>query len=166
MGVSSIDPKMSSRLVYRPVWLSVLILGLLLLTASVLLVGTAYRSRDRLQPIHVHLDHLSRLQQAGMGVQEVLTHSLGSTIPVDPQRLTMLRDDIDALVGLDGYMVADTPQRLTAARDLLSGAGSEPLPRSWTSCAKSCRQKPGPTTNCSRPSTATPAPSSISRPQS
>lgn len=112
MSDSKYNQAMTKFVIYRPIWLSGMVIGVMLLAAIGLLVNTAWRSLQRLEPIHHHLAHLSRLQQAGLHLQRILVESLNTGKPVALDQISKLRNDLTGLIKLDGYLVPDTGQRL------------------------------------------------------
>lgn len=111
---------------YRPVWLLVAIALTLLVASLGLLAGTAWRSLMRWQPIETHLEHLSRLQDTGLRIEQVLIKHLQGDTPLTPQALQDLNNQIAALMALETHLLPDTSQSLRAAHEMLNDPSRDP----------------------------------------
>lgn len=58
--------------IFRPVWVSGVIIFAMLIGAIALLTNTAWRNLQRLQPIHSHLVYMNQLQEIELGLQQFL----------------------------------------------------------------------------------------------
>jgi hypothetical protein len=58
-------------LLYRPLLLAILLVGLGLVSAMFALVGASWRSLHRLQAAHQRLSHLGALQQAAVSLERM-----------------------------------------------------------------------------------------------
>lgn len=126
-GHSASSPnRMFKTAFYRPVWLPAAIATALLLVALVLLVGAAWRSAERLQPVHSHLTLLSHLQDKRLLVEQLLVEHLGLETTVDPRDLAAIRYQVQRLAARQDYLHADTPGALRHADQALGTFASQP----------------------------------------
>lgn len=111
---------------YRPVWLPAAITAAFLLVALALLTGTAWRSLERLGPVHRHLIQLSRLQETGLRIQELLVAHLDHDAPIDPVELRRLQDEVGEILALNSHLNAETPQFLRQIQNTLGELAENP----------------------------------------
>lgn len=111
---------------YRPVWLPAAITAACLLIALALLTGTAWRSLERLGPVHRHLIQLSRLQGTGLRIQELLVTHLGRNAPIDPAELRHLQREVGEIMALNSHLRAETPRVLQQVQDTLGDLTQNP----------------------------------------
>jgi len=113
-------------LFYRSVWLPALVTTVLLFIALGLLLSMSWRSLERLEPVHKHRALVSRIEYAGLNIEQILVKSLGNKTPVDNRTVKRLRDQIAAVGTLDNYLAPETPERLRRIQDLLSDTRRTP----------------------------------------
>lgn len=114
------------RALYRPAWFPAWATLSLLFLALVLLVGLAWYSRAQLQPVVRHMAQLSRLQNTGLRVQELLVSHLRADTPIDPRLREELQEELDAILALDNHLDAQTPAALDRARTALDALSRDP----------------------------------------
>lgn len=111
---------------HRPVWLTAAATTVLLLVALALLMGTAWRSLQRLQPVERHLAQLVRLQTTGLRIQELLVEHLKIDKPFPRRELKALGEEIAAIEAMQAHLHADTPASLRHAHRVLLEPGRDP----------------------------------------
>ena len=111
---------------YRPAWIPTWVTLLLLFLALVLLVGLAWYSREQLRPVVRHMAELSRLQDTGLRVQELLVARLRAEGPVDPRVREELQGELDAILDLNSHLNKETPIALARARTILDALQDRP----------------------------------------
>lgn len=111
---------------FRPVWLPTVVTAILLVLALVLLTGTAWRSLQRLQPVHNHLSQLNRLQQVGLHLEEMLIEQISDNPMPDVGQSQGLRQEISRIIALQAHLVPQTPQHLQNARAALADLTQHP----------------------------------------
>ena len=111
---------------YRPVWLSIALMAIILLVVLSLLVAVSWRAMRRLEPVHQHLVQLSAIQQTALRGQEILSESLNGQTALSPQHLDELHADIDGVIAMQKNLVPETSSNLRQIKELLSEADQDP----------------------------------------
>lgn len=111
---------------YRSVWLPVAVAGLFLALALALLLVTSWNSVNRLQPVRRHMDHLSRLQETDLRLQEMLIDHLGGNSPIDMADLDTLREKVTEIIALDSNLMRESLPHLSDARATLGDLARDP----------------------------------------
>jgi signal transduction histidine kinase len=89
---------MLKTILYRPVWIPVAITAGALLLALLLLVTNAWRGIERLQPVHNHLDRITRLQATSQHLQKILLDHLLENNDISATSLKDIHSDLDKLL--------------------------------------------------------------------
>lgn len=110
----------------RSVWLPAIVSAALLLIALGLLLSMSWRSLERLEPVQQHRALVSRIENAGLNLEQVLVKSIGSKKPVSEQTLRQLRSQFAAVGTLDNYLAPKTPARMKRIETLLSDRRGSP----------------------------------------
>ncbi len=111
---------------YRPAWLPASVAAALLLAALGLLVGLSWYSREQLRPVVGHMAQLSRLQGAGLRLQELLATHLRTSGPIDPGERDAIQQELEAILALDSHLLGETPATLRRARAALDTLAENP----------------------------------------
>ncbi|MEJ2344235.1 MAG: ATP-binding protein [Gammaproteobacteria bacterium] len=109
---------------YRSVWLPAIITAVLLLIALSLLVSMSWRSLQRLQPMHEHLELVNEVQATGLHLQQVLVESIRDGTPITAGQIQELRHEVARIAALDGHMTTANITRLHRLQYLLAGLDS------------------------------------------
>ena len=117
---------MFKSLLIRPVWLPAAIIAALLIVSLCLLMGTSWRSLQRLQPIHAHQSELYQLQFLSLELQEALLDSLDGDRGLAVDQMDRLQATITRLTASDASLNPETPGWLRRAGGLLSDLPHNP----------------------------------------
>jgi two-component system, NtrC family, sensor kinase len=117
---------MLQPLLYRPVWLPVTIASVFLAVSLGVLLVTSWNSVNRLQPVRRHMEQLSRLQEAGLNLQEMLVGHLGGNKPIETAKLEVLRQEVGDIIALDSHLVPTSPVLLREAQATLGDLAGDP----------------------------------------
>ncbi len=110
----------------RSVWLPAIVTAVLLLLALGLLLSMSWHSLERLRPVQQHRALVSRIENAGLNLEQILVRSLGNKKPVDERTLRQLRSQIAAVGTVDSYLAPRTPARMKRIQTLLSNTQQAP----------------------------------------
>ena len=105
--------------IFRPLWLPVAIITMLLLTTIGAMVTMSWRNLQRLQPVHKHLTVLNQLQQIRLSLDEVLEPALTGKSTIDIGDVKRIDTDITELAVLNTHLDPDTPRQLSEASKAL-----------------------------------------------
>lgn len=111
---------------YRPVWLSTGLMGVMLIVVLGLLVAVSWRAMRRLEPVQEHLVQLNAIQQTALRGQQVLLESLNGQTIISPEHLDELDADIARAIAMETNLVPETSSNLREVRDLLSKSNQDP----------------------------------------
>jgi len=101
------------------------VLAILALVISLgFLAYTAWTSSNRLAPLQAHITHLQQLQEASVGIQEMLLRHIDSGAAPDAADVSQIRNRLEALVANGGHLDPNTPDALREAHTLLDPSGS------------------------------------------
>jgi C4-dicarboxylate-specific signal transduction histidine kinase len=117
---------MLKPLLYRPVWLLVAITGVFLAVSLGVLLVTSWNGVNRLQPIRRHMEQLSRLQEAGLDLQELLVDHLDGDKPIETAKLKVLRQEVEDIIALDSHLVPTSPVLLREAQAIFGDLARDP----------------------------------------
>lgn len=110
----------------RLVWLPLGIAAVLVAVSLSGLIAVSWRGLDRIQPVQVHLEHIGRLQDIGLNMEQALLRGLrGASIA--PEDLAELRAQVAAIVTSEANLHPSTSERLTRIIAALDQPGSEPV---------------------------------------
>jgi two-component system NtrC family sensor kinase len=98
--------------IFRPVWVSGVFIFAMLIGAIALLTNTAWRSLQRLQPIHTHLVYLNQLQQIELGLQQFLVFPTNKNVRRLDDDIDHLKSKVRNLIQIDGALADNTYARL------------------------------------------------------
>lgn len=104
-----------NRFFFRRLWSYVGTSALLVALALATLVIVSWRSLDRFEPIHTHLNHVQRLQKTTLDLERLLDRSLRTGEPIDAAALHPLSEELSALAEFEGSLAAGTQQLLDRA---------------------------------------------------
>ncbi|MCB1737766.1 MAG: hypothetical protein KDI42_06550, partial [Gammaproteobacteria bacterium] len=111
--------------VRRLVWLPVGIAGVLVAVALAGLIMVAWRGLDRIQPVQAHIDHIGRIQDVGLNMEQTLLRGLrGAHIAATD--LTALRAQVAGIAAMAGGLHPQTRERLAHVIDTLDQHPAEP----------------------------------------
>lgn len=99
--------------IFRPIWLPIAIITVLLLTTIGIMVTMSWRSLHRLQPVHKHLTELNRLQQIRLALDEVLEPALAGKSTIDKKSIQRIENEINDVVVVNTYLDPNTPRLLS-----------------------------------------------------
>ncbi len=139
-SLSAIDPQVQYRtrarkitesqrlrsVFLRSVWLPAIVATALLLIALGMLLSMSWSSLERLEPVQSHRALVSRIENAGLNLEQILVESLGNKTPVSEKTLQQLRNQIAAVRAIDSYLAPETPARMKQIQDLLSDSHRTP----------------------------------------
>ena len=111
---------------YMSLWLPAAVLGVLLLITLTLQVATTWKAHRQLAPINSHIALMVRLQGVNLELQRMLIRILGDNGAIDEDERVQIRDELKSILGLQAYLVADTPQSIANAHDVLADAAIHP----------------------------------------
>jgi signal transduction histidine kinase len=111
---------MQGNILYRPVWLPLLITAAMLMIALALLQGTASRSLNRLQHLHTHLERITQAQKVSLHIQRILVPYLDSSENISPASMKAIRSDIDKMLAVNRETEPDIVAALERARSALN----------------------------------------------
>ena len=114
------------KIFFRSVWLPALVTTVLLLIALGLLLSISWHSLERLQPVQNHRALVSRIENTGLNLEQILVESLSKKMPVNEKTLDQLRAQIFALGTLDSHLAPGTPARIKKIQELLSDVHRTP----------------------------------------
>jgi two-component system NtrC family sensor kinase len=112
--------------VRRLFWLPLGLSALLVLTALAGLVGVSWRGLERIRPIQAHLNHIARIQDMGLGMEQLLLKGVRGA-RIEPTEMQHLRDEVGKLAGLEGHMHPQTRVRLEQVRQDLERGLVDPM---------------------------------------
>jgi two-component system NtrC family sensor kinase len=117
---------MQGNILYRPVWLPVVITAAMLMIALGLLQGTASRSLNRLQHLHTHLERLSEAQKTSLHIQRILVPRFNNSDAIAPADMDAIRDDLNRMLNVNRDRDVDISAALLRARDALNAKDVQP----------------------------------------
>lgn len=106
-------------LLYRPLQLAAGVFAMLLLVALTILGVLAWRNEQRIETIRVNITRTHAIQRTGLQMQRALDMDLQGARAVDRDSLARMTEELGALAGGSGYLLAATPGRLRDAGDRL-----------------------------------------------
>ncbi len=113
------------HLLYRSVWLPAIITAALLLVALTTLLATAWRSMQRLEPVHSHHTLVNRIEDIGFELSARLVETTHGSAGVDEGTLDWLRNEVTQVSTQNGNLAPDTPARLEQIRAVLADRGRD-----------------------------------------
>jgi signal transduction histidine kinase len=105
--------------VFRSVKLLVLLTACTMLLALLVFGVITWRGMQHFGPIQQHTDSLTRLQQAGLRLEELTIRGFNGD-KADAKEIDSLRRDLAVIAGRDVYLAPQTPQQLAAVETALS----------------------------------------------
>jgi len=118
--------RMLNSLLYRSFLLPATIAGAFLALSLGVLLVTSLNSVDRLHPVRRHMEQLSRLQVAGLNLQEILVDQLAGRSPIEADKLEAVRQEVADIIALDSHLVPASPTLLREAQAILGNLASDP----------------------------------------
>lgn len=112
-------------MLYRPLWLLTLTIGVVLVLMLGLLLYSSWRNAEQLEPVRDHLQYLAVFESTGEQVNELHAQALASSRQPDPTQLSAALENVRYLRRRGG-LAEDTGGWLTEAERSLSNLGDEP----------------------------------------
>jgi len=114
-----------TALVLRSVKLPAALVALIFILALAAFAIIAWRALWHLGPIENHLAVITRLQHAGLNLEELsVSHLVEGHVP--EKRISQLRTKLDALIARDGLLVPNAREHLGNAKTALANLGEDP----------------------------------------
>lgn len=107
-------------------WLPLGISGLLVAAVLATLVAMSWRNLERLQPVQDHLTHITRIQDVGLNIEQVLLKSLRGG-QLSQAEMAKLRQQVLEVATLEGSLYPMSNQRLQQMAERMQEAQSNPL---------------------------------------
>lgn len=111
---------------YMSLWLPAAVLGALLIVTLTLQVVTTWKAHQDLAPINSHIALMVRLQEVNLELQRVLIKTLGDDGVLNDEERVQMRNELRAILNLQVHLMADTPQTIAYAHDVLGDAAIHP----------------------------------------
>lgn len=112
-------------MLYRPLWLLTLTIGVVLVLMLGLLLFSSWRNAEQLKPVRDHLQYLAVFESTGEQVNELLAQALASSRQPDPTQLSAALENVRYLRKRGG-LAEDTAGWLTEAERSLQNLGDHP----------------------------------------
>jgi two-component system NtrC family sensor kinase len=113
---------------YRPVWLPVTITAALLALSLALLLASAWRGMERLQPLHEHLNRMTQTEAIAMHIETILIDHLNTKTEISADAIKDVHGDIEKMLSADGKKLGpDIRTSLQHAQQALSDNTLPPL---------------------------------------
>jgi len=111
---------------YISLWFPAAVLGALLIVTLTLQVAMSWMSHRQLAPVNNHIALMVRLQGVNLKLQRMLIEILGDDGVLTGDERTQLRSELKAILGLQAQLIADTPQTIASAQQVLADAAIHP----------------------------------------
>ena len=111
---------------YMSLWLPAAVLGALLIITLTLQVVMSWKSHRQLAPLNAHIAMMVRLQGVNLELQRMLIEILGDDGVLDGEERAHIRSELKVILGLQAHLMADTPQTIASAQDVLADTGIHP----------------------------------------
>jgi two-component system NtrC family sensor kinase len=111
---------------YVSLWLPAAVLGALLIVTLTLQVAISWKAHRQMAPVNSHIALMVRLQGVNLELQRVLIEILGDGGVLSGDERTQMRNELKAILGLQAHLMADTPQSIASAHDVLADAAIYP----------------------------------------
>jgi two-component system NtrC family sensor kinase len=105
---------------YISLWLPTAVLAGLLILVLVVQLVLSWRAHAQLAPVNPHLTQMNRLQGINLELQEELLGNLDSNSLFTTDERSLMRDELDAILGMQVYLSDETPQALANAQAVLA----------------------------------------------
>ncbi len=112
-------------MLYRPLWLLTMTIGVVLVLMLGLLLYSSWRNAEQLQPVREHLQYLAVFESTGEQVNELLAQALARARQPDETQLSAALDNVRYLRKRGG-LAEDTAGWLTEAERSLAHLGKHP----------------------------------------
>ena len=119
-------PEDSGTHYYISLWLPAAVLGALLIVTLSLQVAMSWKSHRQLAPVNDHIAMMVRLQGVNLELQRMLIEILGDHGVLTDEERAQIRGEIKAILALQAHLMADTPQSIASAHDVLADVGIHP----------------------------------------
>lgn len=118
---------MLKDVLYRPVWLPVVITAALLILALALLFAIAWRGVTRLQPLNEHLAHMTQVETISLQMQNILLNQLDTQTAITATTVADLRSEINGMLASEKKQLGPViTASLQNAQQALTDAGMSP----------------------------------------
>jgi nitrogen fixation/metabolism regulation signal transduction histidine kinase len=111
---------------YISVWLPAAVLGVLLVLVLVIQLLLSWRAHTQLAPVNPHLTQMNSLQVINLELQRELLESLNSDSTFTTDERSLMRDEIEAIIGMKVYLSDETPAALARTQAILTDAKVHP----------------------------------------
>lgn len=112
-------------MLYRPLWLLTMTIGVVLVLMLGLLLYSSWRNAEQLQPVRQHLQYLAVFESTGEQVNELLAQALARARQPDETQLSAALDNVRYLRKRGG-LAEDTAGWLAEAERSLANLGDKP----------------------------------------
>jgi signal transduction histidine kinase len=126
MADPAIDAPPYQLPVRRLFWLPLGLSAILLLTVLSGLVGVAWRSLERIQPVQAHLAHIGRIQDVGLSMEQTLLRGMRGT-QISGADLQRLRRQIVNITQLEQQLHPETQRQLQQIFQALDQSDQDPM---------------------------------------
>ena len=127
-GTGHVDekPADSGTHYYMSLWLPAAVLGALLIITLALQVAMSWKSHRQLAPVNAHIAMMVRLQGVNLELQRMLIEILRDDGALTGEERAHIRSELKVILGLQAHLMADTPQTIASAQDVLADTGIHP----------------------------------------
>jgi signal transduction histidine kinase len=111
---------------YVSLWLPAAVLGGLLVLVLVIQLVLSWKAHEQLAPVNPHLTQINRLRVINIELQRELLESLTSKGAFTADERRLMRDELEAILGMQLYLSDETPQELASAHAALADENVHP----------------------------------------
>jgi two-component system NtrC family sensor kinase len=111
---------------YISLWLPAAVLGALLIITLTLQVAMSWKSHRQLAPVNTHIAMMVRLQGVNLELQRMLIEILRDDGVLTDEERAHIRSELKVILSLQAHLMADTPQTIANAQDVLADGGIHP----------------------------------------
>ncbi|MEZ5840767.1 MAG: ATP-binding protein [Hyphomicrobiales bacterium] len=110
----------------RPFHIAATLAALGLIVSIAFLAYMSWSSRQRLDPLERHLNHLHALQESSLGIQELLIRHIEDRSPPTDAEIAGISDRLQKILDNGGHLNEQTPENLRQARQFLEANNGNP----------------------------------------
>jgi len=111
---------------YVSLWLPAAVLGSSLVLVLVLQLVLSWKAHSQLAPVNPHLTQLIHLQVINLELQRELLEGLNSNSDFTTEERSLMRDEVEAILGMQVHLADETPQELASVHAVLADANIHP----------------------------------------